>query len=441
MSDRVIFILKNVPAMIRAAFAVKAENSELGKGPIKVAEPSALFPNVSYSVESKGDSNHGEAVDIKIEASASNVVGTNIVLHNNPFELTHSIIKNVNVNLKRAGFLSGNREPLSIATAELQNAEFTYLFYCNTAEAARDLLKKIGFRIHAIHGEKAVSVTSCDRETIYANHLPEGMLRVYIKWLGAKDTILEVSDEEARASLESLAPLLVRIEFVLNGRTINKGISSPDGERTFNRRVTSWQFDMGNAPSGWEQSPAKAVFAFVRKALRLDRPLASEAVAPESLDILKPYAEVLAWYFAGNDPREHPNFAYLDKDKLSKRFSACKQEIYKAGQFDITIPWEKAQVLAVDGLSELLTFENRFRIALSLRPHTFTPEGVAKANGKLSALYAGDESGASVEDGEWEVSRPAEEIDFGEPIRKGPPKPASAMPVFQRTKPGFRLPR
>ena len=53
MSDRVIFILKNVTAAIRAAFAVKAENSESSKGPIKVAEPSALYPNVSYSVESK----------------------------------------------------------------------------------------------------------------------------------------------------------------------------------------------------------------------------------------------------------------------------------------------------------------------------------------------------------------------------------------------------
>ena len=59
----------------------------------------------------------------------------------------------------------------------------------------------------------------------------------------------------------------------------------------------------------------------------------------------------------------------------------------------------------------------------------------------LSALYAGDESGANVEDGEWEVSRPAEEIDFGEPNRKGPPKPVSATPVFQRTKLGFRVPR
>ena len=441
MSDRVIFILKNVTAAIRAAFAVKAENSESSKGPIKVAEPSALFPNVSYSVECKGDGNHGEAVDLQIEAAASTVVGTNIVLHNNPFELVQTTIKNMNVNLKRAGFWSGQREPLNIAAAEMQNAEFTFLYYCDSPEAARELLKTISFRIHAIHGEKAQSVTSCDRETVYANHLPEGMLRVYIKWVGAKDTILEVADEEARSSLVSVAPLLVRIEYVLNGRTIRKGIPSRDGKRTFNRLVSSWQFDKGNAPSGWEQSPAKAVFAFVRKALRLDRPLASEAVAPESLDILKPYTEVLAWYFSGNDPHEHPYFSHLDKVNRSKRFSACKQDIYKAGQFDITIPWEKAKILAVDGLSEHLTFENRFRIAHWLRPHTFTPEGVTKANGKLSALYAGEESDTNVEDGAWEVSRPAEEIDLGEPNRKGPPKPVSATPVFQRTKPGFRVPR
>ena len=169
--------------------------------------------------------------------------------------------------------------------------------------------------------------------------------------------------------------------------------------------------------------------------------MVTEAVAPESLDILKPYAEVLAWYFAGNDPQEHTYFAHLDKEKRSKRFSACKQEIYKAGQFDITIPWEKAKILAVDGLSEILTFENRFRIPLWLRPHTFTPEGVAKANEKLSALYSGKEGGANVEDGEWEISAPDEEIDFGEPNHKGPPKPTSATPAFQRAKPGFGVSR
>ncbi len=436
MSDRVIFILKNVTAAIRAAFAVKAENSESSKGPIKVAEPSALYPNVSYSVESKGESNHGEAVDLKIEAAASTVVGTNIVLNNNPFELVNTTLMNMNVNLKRAGFASGERMPLSIAAAELQNAEFTYLFLRKNSDAARELLKKISFRVHAIHGEKAQSVISCDRETIYANQLPEGMIRVYIKWVKAKGTVLETEDPTARAELEDLTPVLVRIEYVVNGRTIGKGISSPDGKRTFNRRVSSWQHE-SHSPADWDQSPAKAVFGFVRKALWLDRPLASEAVAPESLDILKPYAEVLAWYFAGNDPQEHQYFAHLDKEKRSKRFSACKQEIYKAGQFDITIPWEKAKILAVDGLSEILTFENRFRIPLWLRPHTFTPEGVAKANGKLSALYAGKEGGANVEDGEWEVSRPADEVDFGESNRNGPPKPTSATPAFQRTKPGF----
>lgn len=128
MSDRVIFILKNVTAAIRAAFAVKAENSESSKGPIKVAEPSALYSNVSYSVESKGESNHGEAVDLKIEVAASTVVGTNIVLNNNPFELVNTTLMNMNVNLKRAGFASGERMPLSVAAAELQNAEFTYLY-------------------------------------------------------------------------------------------------------------------------------------------------------------------------------------------------------------------------------------------------------------------------------------------------------------------------
>lgn len=440
MSDRVIFILKNVPAAIRAAFATKAENSESKKSFLKIGEPSALYPNVSYSVECKEEGNHGEAVDLKIEAAASTVAGTNIVLHNNPFELVHATIKNITVNLKRGGFLFGGREPFSLLTAELLSTEFTYLFLCSSPDAARDLLRKIGFRIHAIHAEKAYSVISCDRETIYANQLPEGMLRVYIKWLKAKETILEVEDANARAELENLAPLLVRVEFVVNGRTISKGISSSDEKRTFNRRVSSWQHE-SRGSADWDQSPANAVFAFVRKALKLDRPLASEAVAPESLDVLKPYQEVLAWYFAGKEPREHPYFAHLDKEKLSKRFSACKQDIYKAGQFDITIPWEKAKILAVDGLSNILTFYGRFRAPLHLRSHVFAPEGVAKAYGKLSALYSGKENIAGLDDGEWGMSRPADEIDFGEPNRKGPPKPTSATPAFQRTKPGFGVSR
>jgi len=198
--------------------------------------------------------------------------------------------------------------------------------------------------------------------------------------------------------------------------------------------LSSWQHE-SHSPDDWNQSPAKAVFGFVRKALWLDRPLASEAVAPESLDILKPYAEVLAWYFAGNDPQEHTYFAHLDKEKRSKRFSACKQEIYKAGQFDITIPWEKAKILAVDGLSEILTFENRFRIPLWLRPHTFTPEGVAKANGQLSALYSGKEGGANVEDGEWKFPLLTKRLILASRITKARPSRPLPRPLFSAPSP------
>lgn len=382
MSDRVIFVAKNLPAEIHHALAANVDSSEFKRSTMKLAEPSVLYPNVGYSIESSNDSDPKADRDLKVEFAAPSVLmGSNIALHNNPYEAVCAAIKNIQINLRRRGFDHKLCQQLKISACDLTSAEFTYCFKCSSPAEALKLLALIGFRAHAIHGEKATSVISCDRETVYVNHLPEGSLKVYIKSLKVKSTVFEVEDADARNQLAELAPCLVRIEFIVNGRTISKGIPGLDNVKVFGRRVLSWQC------KHLEEGPAEPVFKFIRKALWLDRPLAAERVNPLELDILGPYQEVLQAYFDGADPRELPYFAHLDGDKLSKRFSACKQEIYKACQIDITIPWVKVQQLAVDGLGERLAFENHFRVPAELAAHTFTPAGVKASKATMDKLY------------------------------------------------------
>ena len=423
MCDRVIFAIKGCSTELRHALLSVVDGSrEKGKSRAgyKFSEPSALFPTVEYCIEAMDFDVAGDRSDVKVEiAPPTNFFGTNYILHNNAYEAIECAILNMKAGLKRRGFPDKVCNQLKTSACELMSLEMTYLFVRDTPEEAQQLLKDLSFRAHAIHGEKARSVISCDFETVYVNELPQGMLRIYIKSLQAKNCICLLTDGAVRKELEDLAKRTVRIEFIVNGRTIKKGIPSPEEGKEFNRNPKTWEVVNKGV------NPAEAVFGFVRSNLMLDREMKATGTNVILLDILRPYQEVLQAYFNGDDPREHRNFQFLEGDKRSKRFSACKLEVYREAQYDLTIPWAKAKVLAVDGLAEDISFPRRYQIPKHLRSYTFAPEGVAAAKEKLAEI--GD--GAKYEE-------PTVDPFYREPstIRRPPKKP---LYVPRSELPGF----
>ena len=245
----------------------------------------------------------------------------------------------------------------------LVDVELTYLFKLETAKAVQVALDLLKARATALYGKKAKFYGSGGSYTLRIE-TPGGIIKVYIKDLEAQPKALRVTNADARSEIEDLAPLLLRIEVVLRATDLEKmNLSSPE----------DWRLTEFNDPAA--DTYRKVFDEVVRKRLQLDVWHATEAPSEEAMALLADtHHTLLEFHLEGNNARDHELCRYSGSGKLDPNYYQIRNAILAKVGIDLDIPWEHQVAGMVGNLSELLQYDQRFRVPEHLRAYAFTSE-------------------------------------------------------------------
>lgn len=110
----------------------------------------------------------------------------------------------------------------------------------------------------------------------------------------------------------------------------------------------------------------------IRKRLQLDVWFATEAPNEETMaTLVDTHRTILEFHVQGHSARDHELCRYAGSGKHPNYYQIRNAILAKVG-IDLDIPWELQVTGMADNLSEMLQYDQRFRVPEHLRTYIFT---------------------------------------------------------------------
>ena len=300
----------------------------------------------------------------RVEAAVAGCAAPqNVILSNNVKAAALFNLRLVQYHCRINGMPMEEYSRFELRHVRLVDVELTYLFKLETAKAVQVALDLLKARATALYGKKAKFYGSGGSYTLRIE-TPGGIIKAYIKDLEAQPKALRVTDAAIRNEIEALAPLLLRIEVVLRAADLEKmNLSSPE----------DWHLTEFNDPAA--DSYRKVFDEVVRKRLQLDVWHATEAPSEKAMaSLADTHRMLLEFHLQGNNARDHELCRYSGSGKLDPNYYQIRNAILAKVGIDLDIPWEHQVAGMAGNLSELLQYDQRFRVPEHLRAYAFTSE-------------------------------------------------------------------
>lgn len=326
--------------------------------------PSPVMPSQKFKLHPLKVGVDGYIEGFRVEAAVAGCAAPqNVILSNNVKAAALFNLRLVQYHCRINGMPMEEYNRFELRHVRLVDVELTYLFKLETAKAVQVALDLLKARATALYGKKAKFYGSGGSYTLRIE-TPGGIIKVYIKDLEAQPKALRVTDAAIRNEIEALAPLLLRIEVVLRAADLEKmNLSSPE----------DWHLTEFNDPAA--DTYRKVFDEVVRKRLQLDVWHATEAPSEEAMALLADtHHTLLEFHLEGNNARDHDLCRYSGSGKLDPNYYQIRNAILAKVGIDLDIPWEHQVAGMVGNLSELLQYDQRFRVPEHLRAYAFTSE-------------------------------------------------------------------
>lgn len=325
---------------------------------------SPVMPSQKFKLHPLKVGVDGYIEGFRVEAAVAGCAAPqNVILSNNVKAAALFNLRLVQYHCRINGMPMEEYNRFELRHVRLVDVELTYLFKLETAKAVQVALDLLKARATALYGKKAKFYGSGGSYTLRIE-TPGGIIKVYIKDLEAQPKALRVTNADARSEIEDLAPLLLRIEVVLRATDLEKmNLSSPE----------DWRLTEFNDPAA--DTYRKVFDEVVRKRLQLDVWHATEAPSEEAMALLADtHHTLLEFHLEGNNARDHELCRYSGSGKLDPNYYQIRNAILAKVGIDLDIPWEHQVAGMVGNLSELLQYDQRFRVPEHLRAYAFTSE-------------------------------------------------------------------
>ena len=325
---------------------------------------SPVMPSQKFKLHPLKVGVDGYIEGFRVEAAVAGCAAPqNVILSNNVKAAALFNLRLVQYHCRINGMPMEEYNRFELRHVRLVDVELTYLFKLETAKAVQVALDLLKARATALYGKKAKFYGSGGSYTLRIE-TPGGIIKVYIKDLEAQPKALRVTNADARSEIEDLAPLLLRIEVVLRATDLEKmNLSSPE----------DWHLTEFNDPAA--DTYRKVFDEVVRKRLQLDVWHATEAPSEEAMALLADtHHTLLEFHLEGNNARDHELCRYSGSGKLDPNYYQIRNAILAKVGIDLDIPWEHQVAGMVGNLSELLQYDQRFRVPEHLRAYAFTSE-------------------------------------------------------------------
>lgn len=324
--------------------------------------PSPVMPSQKFKLHPLKVGVDGYIEGFRVEAAVAGCAAPqNVILSNNVKAAALFNLRLVQYHCRINNMPMEEYSRFELCHVRLVDVELTYLFKLETAKEVQVALDMLKARATALYGKKAKFYGSGGSYTLRIE-TPGGIIKVYIKDLEAQPKALRVADAAIRSEIEALAPLLLRIEVVLRATDLQKmGLSNPE----------DWHLTEFNDP---ESDTYRKVFnEVIRKRLQLDVWYATEAPNEETMAALvDTHRTILEFHLQGNSARDHELCRYSGSGKLDPNYYQIRNALLSKVGIDLDIPWEKQVAGMADNLSELLQYDQRFRVPEHLRAYAFT---------------------------------------------------------------------
>ena len=325
---------------------------------------SPVMPSQKFKLHPLKVGVDGYIEGFRVEAAVAGCAAPqNVILSNNVKAAALFNLRLVQYHCRINGMPMEEYNRFELRHVRLVDVELTYLFKLETAKAVQVALDLLKARATALYGKKAKFYGSGGSYTLRIE-TPGGIIKVYIKDLEAQPKALRVTNADARSEIEDLAPLLLRIEVVLRATDLEKmNLSSPE----------DWRLTEFNDPAA--DTYRKVFDEVVRKRLQLDVWHATEAPSEEAMALLADtHHTLLEFHLEGNNARDHELCRYSGSGKLDPNYYQIRTAILARVGIDLDIPWEYQFAGMAGNLSELLQYDQRFRVPKHLRAYAFTSE-------------------------------------------------------------------
>ena len=133
-------------------------------------------------------------------------------------------------------------------------------------------------------------------------------------------------------------------------------------------------YSHSNGSCAVESDTYRKVFnEVIRKRLQLDVWFATEAPNEENMAALvDTHRTILEFHMQGHGARDHELCRYAGSGKLNPNYYQIRNAILAKVGIDLDIPWELQVAGMADNLSEMLQYDQRFRVPEHLRAYSFT---------------------------------------------------------------------
>lgn len=326
--------------------------------------PSPVMPSQKFKLHPLKVGVDGYIEGFRVEAAVAGCAAPqNVILSNNVKAAALFNLRLVQYHCRINGMPMEEYNRFELRHVRLVDVELTYLFKLETAKAVQVALDLLKARATALYGKKAKFYGSGGSYTLRIE-TPGGIIKVYIKDLEAQPKALRVTDAAIRNEIEALAPLLLRIEVVLRAADLEKmNLSSPE----------DWHLTEFNDPAA--DTYRKVFNEVIRKRLQLDVWHITEAPSEETMaSLADTHRTLLEFHLQGNNARDHELCRYSGSGKLDPNYYQIRNAILAKVGIDLDIPWEHQVAGMVGNLSELLQYDQRFRVPEHLRAYAFTSE-------------------------------------------------------------------
>ena len=324
--------------------------------------PSPVMPSQKFKLHPLKVGVDGCIEGFRVEAAVAGCAAPqNVILSNNVKAAALFNLRLVQYHCRINNMPMEEYSRFELRHVRLVDVELTYLFKLEAAKAVQVALDMLKARATALYGKKAKFYGSGGSYTLCVE-TPGGIIKVYIKDLEAQPKALRVADAAVRGEIEALAPLLLRIEVVLRATDLQKmGLSSPE----------DWHLTEFGDP---ESDTYRKVFnEVIRKRLQLDVWFATEAPNEETIaTLVDTHRTILEFHMQGHSARDHELCRYAGSGKLNPNYYQIRNAIIAKVGIDLDIPWELQVAGMADNLSEMLQYDQRFRVPEHLRAYAFT---------------------------------------------------------------------
>ena len=325
---------------------------------------SPVMPSQKFKLHPLKVGVDGYIEGFRVEAAVAGCAAPqNVILSNNVKAAALFNLRLVQYHCRINGMPMEEYNRFELRHVRLVDVELTYLFKLETAKSVQAALDLLKARATALYGKKAKFYGSGGSYTLRIE-TPGGIIKVYIKDLEAQPKALRVTNAYARSEIEDLAPLLLRIEVVLRATDLEKmNLSSPE----------DWHLTEFNDPAA--DTYRKVFNEVVRKRLQLDVWHVTEVPSEETMaSLADTHHTLLEFHLEGNNARDHELCRYSGSGKLDPNYYQIRNAILAKAGIDLDIPWEQQVAGMAGNLSELLQYDQRFRVPEHLRAYAFTSE-------------------------------------------------------------------